>query len=56
MGQYRGMKIVGPYGGACKNVLKKLKTMKKYGGAVRWDVRSAILWGGTVGRYEIKTK
>ena len=31
--------------------LKKLKTMKKYGGAVRWDVRWAILWGGTVGRY-----
>ena len=45
--RYRGTKIVGPYGGARKNVLKKLKLMTKYGGAVRW----AILWGGTVGRY-----
>ena len=44
--QYRGMKIGGPYGGARKNVLKKSKTMKKYGGTYGGPYCGAVRWGG----------
>ena len=50
VGWYRGTKIVGPYGGARKLCLKKLKIVKMYGGVkLRGSIVDQKLWGRTVG-------